>query len=80
MFMKKLFVILMLTALSLCAFAQQTESTEKIVTSKFSLLMGSSSIADHYFTRTFLASISIMSSCNHSKILPLSKGGTRQTT
>ena len=48
--MKKLFVILMLTALSLCAFAQQTESTEKIVTSKFSLLIGSSSVADHYFT------------------------------
>ena len=40
----------MLLALSFSALAQQTESTEKIVTSKWSLLVGSASIADHYFT------------------------------
>lgn len=40
----------MLLALSFSALAQQTESTEKIVTSKLSLLVGSASIADHYFT------------------------------
>lgn len=40
----------MLMALSFSALAQQTESTEKIVTSKWSLLVGSASIADHYFT------------------------------
>ena len=40
----------MLLALSFSALAQQTESTEKIVTSKLSLLIGSASIADHYFT------------------------------
>ena len=48
--MKKLLSILMLLALSFSALAQQTESTEKIVTSKWSLLVGSASIADHYFT------------------------------
>jgi hypothetical protein len=48
--MKKLLSILMLLALSFSALAQQTESTEKIVTSKWSLLIGSASIADHYFT------------------------------
>lgn len=48
--MKKLLSILMLMALSFSALAQQTESTEKIVTSKWSLLVGSASIADHYFT------------------------------
>ena len=48
--MKKLLSILMLLALSFSALAQQTESTEKIVTSKLSLLVGSASIADHYFT------------------------------
>lgn len=40
----------MLMALSFSALAQQTESTEKIVTSKWSLLVGSASIADHYFS------------------------------
>ena len=48
--MKKLLSILVLLALSFSALAQQTESTEKIVTSKLSLLVGSASIADHYFT------------------------------
>lgn len=48
--MKKLLSILVLLALSFSALAQQTESTEKIVTSKWSLLVGSASIADHYFT------------------------------
>ena len=40
----------MLLALSFSALAQQTEPAEKIVTSKWSLLIGSASIADHYFT------------------------------
>ena len=49
-YMKKTLSILILSALSFCAFAQQPESTEKIVTSKFSWLAGSASVTDHYFT------------------------------
>ena len=48
--MKRVFLISLLMALSFSALAQQTEPAEKIVTSKWSLLFGSVSMADHYFT------------------------------
>lgn len=40
----------MVLAFSINAFAQQSESSEKIVTTKWSLLLGSATVADHYFT------------------------------
>lgn len=40
----------MILALSFNAFAQQAESSEKIVTTKVSFITGYASIADHYFT------------------------------
>ena len=40
----------MVLALSINAFAQQSESAEKIVTTKWSVMMGSAAVADHYFT------------------------------
>lgn len=48
--MKKLLSIFMFMALSLSALAQQTEPKEKIVTSKWSFLSGTATIADHYFS------------------------------
>ncbi len=48
--MKKILPIIMILALTSNAFAQQTESPEKIVTSKLSMLIGSATVADHYFS------------------------------
>ena len=48
--MKRILTIIMILVLSFNAFAQQTESKEKIVTTKWSFLVGSASFADHYIS------------------------------